>query len=183
MKPILPALAVLCVGTIALAAPPERYLHVRVDSPSSGEKVRVNIPLSLAEKVIPAIHQGPLHDGKVSVGNMDANCVDFPALVNAVKDAPDGEYVTVQDHDEDVRVAKMSGKMVVHVTDRGGDKERVEITIPWEVAQALASANGKEIDVLAAIRALENAGDTTLVTVTDNDETVRVWIDAKNTSE
>lgn len=183
MKPILPALAMLCMGTVALAAPPERYLHVRVDGTSNGEKVRVNIPLSLAEKVIPAIHQGPLHDGKVSIGNMDTNCVDFPALVNAVKDAPDGEYVTVQDRDEDVRVAKIEGKMVVHVTDRGGDKEKVEVTIPWEVAQALSSANGKEIDLLAAIRALEKAGDTTLVTVTDNDETVRVWIDSKNTSE
>ena len=183
MKPIIPVLAVLCMGTIALAATPERYLHVRVDSPGSGEKVRVNIPLSLAEKVIPAINQGPLHDGKVNVRNVDTNGVDFPALVNAVKDAPDGEYVTVQDPDEDVRVAKINGKMVVHVTGRGGNKEKVDVTIPWEVAQALASSNGKEIDVLAAIRALEQAGDQTLVTVTDNNETVRVWIDSKNTSE
>ena len=184
MKKIIPGVAaILFMGTVVMAAPPERYLHVRVDSPSSGEKVRVNIPLSLAEKVIPAIHQGPLHDGKVSLHDVDTNGVDFPALVNAVKDAPDGEYVTVQDPDDDVRVAKMNGKMVVHVTGRSGNKERVEVTIPWEVAQALASANGKEIDVLGAIRALENAGDTTLVTITDNDETVRVWIDSKNTSE
>jgi hypothetical protein len=183
MKPILPALAVLCMGTIALAAPPERYLHVRVDSPSSGEKVRVNVPLSLAEKVIPAINQGQLHDGKVRIDGMDNNGIDFQALINAVKDAPDGEYVTVQDRDEDVRVAKQNGNMVVHVTGRGGDKEKVDVTVPWSVAQALSSPDGKEIDLLGAIRALENAGDTTLVTVTDNDETVRVWIDSKNTSE
>jgi hypothetical protein len=183
MKPILPALAVLCMGTVALAAPPERYLHVRVDSPSSGEKVRVNIPLSLAEKIIPAINQGPLQDGKVRINNMDMNGVDLQALINAVKDAPDGEYVTVQDPNEDVRVAKMNGKMVVHVTDRDGNKEKVEVTIPWSVAQALSSAGSKEIDVLAAIRALEQAGDTTLVTVTDSEETVRVWIDSRNTSD
>lgn len=183
MKKILPALALFSMATIALAAPPERYLHVRVDSPNSGEKVRVNIPLSLAEKIIPAIHQGPLHDGKVSINGGEVNCVDFAALVSAVKDAPDGEYVTVQDRDEDVRVAKMNGKMIVHATDRGGAGEKVEVTIPWEVAQALGASNGKEIDLLGAIRALENAGDTTLVTVTDNEESVRVWIDSKNTAE
>jgi hypothetical protein len=183
MKPILPALAMLCMGTVALAAPAERYLHVRVDDTGSGEKVRVNIPLSLAEKVIPAINQGPLHEGKVSIHDMNTNGVDIKALLNAVKDAPDGEFVTVQERDEDVRVAKVNGKMVVHVIDHDGGKENVEVTIPWEVAQALASTNGRDIDVLAAIRALEQAGDTTLVTVTDHEQTVRVWIDSKNTSE
>lgn len=183
MKPILPAVAVLCMGTMAMAAAPGRYLHVRVDSPSSGEKVRVNIPLSLAEKIIPAINQGPLHDGKVKICDRDTTGVDFHQLFNAVKDAPDGEYVTVQDRDEDVRVAKQDGKMIVHVTGRDGDKEKVEVTIPWQVAQALGSSNDKEFDLLGAIRALENAGDTTLVTVTDGDEAVRVWIDSKNTSD
>jgi hypothetical protein len=183
MKPILPALAVLSMGTIALAAPPERYLHVRVDSPRSGEKVRVNIPLSLAEKIIPAINQGPLQDGKVRINNRNTGGVNLQALINAVKDAPDGEYITVQDPNEDVHVAKMNGKMVVHVTDRGGDKEKVDVTIPWAVAQALSSTSGNQIDVLAAIHALEQAGDTTLVTVAGTDETVRVWIDSSNTAE
>jgi hypothetical protein len=183
MKPILPVLAVLCMGTMALAAPPERYLHVRVDDPNSGEKVRVNIPLSLVEKVIPAINQGELHNGKVSMHDMDMNGVDIRALINAVKDAPDGEFVTVQERDEDVRVAKENGKLLVHVVDHDGEKENVEVSIPWDVAVALASSNGREVDVLAAIRVLEQAGDTTLVTVTDHTQTVRVWIDSKNTSE
>lgn len=182
MKTIFSVLAVLCVGTVALAAPAERYLHVKVDDPVGREHVRVNIPLSLAEKVIPAINQGQLRDGKVELGNFHANGVDLKMLFDAVKSSPDGEFVTVQEPDTDVRVAKSNGKMIVHVIDKEG-KEKVDVTIPWDVAQALASADGRQLNVLAAIQALEKAGDTTLVTVTDNSQTVRVWIDSRNTSD
>lgn len=182
MKTILPVLAVLCFGTAALAAPPERYLHVKVDGQMGREHVRVNVPLSLAEKVIPAINHGQLRDGKVQLGNFHANGVDLTALLDAVKSAPDGEFVTVQEPDTDVRVAKSNGKLVVHVLDKGG-KEKVDVNIPWEVAQALASGGDQQLNVEAAIQALEKAGDTTLVTVTGNDQTVRVWIDSRNSSD
>lgn len=182
MRTILPVLAVICMGTVALAAPPERYLHVKVDDPVGREHVRVNIPLSLAEKVIPAINQGQLRDGKVELGHFHANGVDLKMLFDAVRSAPDGEFVTVQEPDTDVRVAKSNGKMIVHVIDKEG-KEKVDVTIPWEVAEALASAGNQQLNVEAAIQALEKAGDTTLVTVTDNSQTVRVWIDSRNTSD
>ncbi|MHB8754850.1 MAG: hypothetical protein ACYC92_07830 [Candidatus Acidiferrales bacterium] len=182
MKTLLPVLAVLFIGSAVLAAPPERYLHVKVDGQMGREHVRVNVPLSLAEKVIPAINQGQLRDGKVQLGNFHANGVDLTALIDAVKSAPDGEFVIVQEPGTDVRVAKSRGKMVVHVIDEHG-KEKVDVNIPWDVAQALASSGGQQLNVEAAIQALEKAGDTTLVTVTDNDETVRVWIDSRNTSD
>jgi hypothetical protein len=77
-------------------------------------------------------------------------------------------------------VAKLNGTMVVHVVDRD-NREKVDVTVPWAVAEALASAtNDQELDIEAAIDALEKAGDTTLVMVTDNDQTVRVWIDSRN---
>src|SRR6185295_14708483 len=44
----------------------ERWLHVRVvDSNHKGETVRVNVPLEMAEKVLPAINKDRLHNGKV----------------------------------------------------------------------------------------------------------------------
>jgi len=182
MKTILPVLAVLCMGTVAMAAPAERYLHVKVDDQMGHEHVRVNIPLSLAEKVIPAINQGQLRDGKVEIGHFHANGVDLKALLDAVKSAPDGVFVTVQEPGTDVRVAKLNGKMIVHVRDKGG-KERVDVTVPWDVAQALASSGDQQLNVEAAIQALEKTGDTTLVTATDNHQTIRVWIDSRNTSD
>jgi hypothetical protein len=178
---------VVLAGTALWAAPigtsPVRYLHVRVNGGSSHEVVRVNLPLSLAEQVIPAINHGQLRNGKVQIGKLAANDVNLKMILDALKTAPSGEFVTVQENDSDVYVAKEHGQLIVHVKDKQG-KENVDVTIPWEVAQALASeTNDGELNVEAAIKALENAGDVTLVSVTGHDQNVRVWIDSSNTGE
>jgi len=185
MKKALPLLAVLLLAaTITFAAAPERYLHVRVTNPTTHELVRVNVPLSLAEKIIPAINNGDLRDGKVHVGGLEANNVNVRAILEALKTAPEGEFVTAQQNDSDVHVAKEHGQLVVHVIDKNS-KEKVDVTIPWEVAQALiADTTENQLNVEAAIKALENiAGDVNLVSVVGHDETVRVWIDSRSTDE
>jgi ribonuclease HI len=185
MRKALPLLAILLLaGAITFAASPERYLHVRVTNPTTHENVRVNLPLSLAEKIIPAINDGQLRDGKVQVGGLDANNVNVRAILEALKTAPEGEFVTVQQNDSDVHVAKEHGQLVVHVIDKQS-KEKVDVTIPWEVAQALISDTTEDqLNIEAAIRALENiAGDVNLVSVVGHDENVRVWIDSRSTDE
>jgi len=185
----------------------ERWLHVRViDSNHKGETVRVNVPLEMAEKVLPAINKDRLHSGKIRIDNANMDGVDLKALLEAVKTSKDGEYVTVQSDDNDVRVAKQAGYMVVHVTEKGfksskADKEkdksdkadksdksfersRVDVKVPMKVVEALLSAGKDELDVLAALRALSaHGGDTELVSVKSDDSTVRVWLDSKNVSD
>jgi ribonuclease HI len=183
MKKALPLLAVLLAGTLVWAASPERYLHVRITNPTTHELVRVNVPLSLAEKIIPAINHGQLRDGKVQFGGFSADNVNLKAILEALKTAPEGEFVTVQQNDSDVHVAKEHGQLVVHVIDKQS-KEKVDVTIPWDVAQALISdTTENQLNVEAAIRALQNAGDLTLVSVVGHDESVRVWIDSRSTDE
>ena len=58
MKRTFLALVLLVAATGVWAASPDRYLHVRVSNPTTHELVRVNVPLSLAERVIPAINHG-----------------------------------------------------------------------------------------------------------------------------
>jgi len=170
-------------ATALWAASADRYLHVRVSNPTSHELVRVNVPLALAEKVIPAINHGELHDGKIHCGHFTADSVDVRAILDALKTAPEGEFVTVQEPDNDVRVAKEHGQLVVHVIDKKS-KENVDVTVPWEVAQALvANTKGDELDIEAAIKALSNAGDVTLVTVSGQEENVRIWIDSNNSEK
>lgn len=182
-KSTISLVALLLAATVAWTSSPERYLHVRVTNPGTHELVRVNVPLSLAEKVIPAINHGQLRDGKVQIGGFSANDVNVRAILDALKTAPEGEFVTVQDNDSDVRVAKEHGQLVVHVKDKNG-KENVDVTIPWNVAQALISDTSEDqLNVEAAIKALESAGDLTLVTVTDNDESVRIWIDSNSSDK
>src|ERR1700736_1584047 len=59
----------------------ERWLHVRVDNPDSKEEtVRVNVPLELAEKVLPTINRNHLQSGRVKVDQFDCHGVDVRAL-------------------------------------------------------------------------------------------------------
>jgi len=178
----LAALSALSLATaIAMAAPTIRYIHVRVSNPGNHELIRVNVPLELAERVIPAINHGQLRDGKIQIGDFRADNVNIHAVLDALKTAPEGEFVTVQETRSDVRVAKERGQLVVHVIDRNSG-ENVNVTLPWEVAQALVSDTREDqLNVAAAVRALENVGDTTLVRVTSHNENVRVWIDSRNT--
>ncbi len=171
----------LSLTAFALAASTTRYLHARVSNAKSHELVRVNVPLTLAEKVIPAINHGQLRDGKVQIGNFKADNVNIHAILDALKTAPEGNFVTVQETGNDVRVAKERGQLVVHVADKNSG-ENVDVTIPWDVAEALISdTNEDQINVEAAIKALQNVGDTTLVRVSGRDENVHVWIDSRNT--
>jgi hypothetical protein len=191
----LPMIAAVFILTLLLplaswaqAAPSQkqdRWLHVRVESSQpKNETVRVNVPLELAEKVLPAINQDPLRNGKVKIDLAQANGVDLHTLFEAIRSAKDGEFVTVQSNDSDVRVAKQAGYFLVHVHEKGnGKKDQVEIRVPMKVAEALLSAAHDELDILAAVRALSSQGDTELVSVRNNEETVRIWLDSKNLSD
>ena len=198
---------------VAQAQDSNQWLHVRVVSADSGgETVCVNLPLALAEKVLPAINKDQLHNGKIKFdkfNTMDANGVDLHAILDAVRNSKDGEFVTVNGTDQDVRVAKQDGFLLVHVTEKAGrmhhhgkdlkghdeknsaDKEsaeanahavtHVEVKVPMKVVDALFSAGKDELDIVAGLRALSAQGDTELVSVKDEENTVRVWVDSKNT--
>jgi hypothetical protein len=163
----------------------DRWLHVRViSSDSKGESVKVNVPLELAEKVLPAIDHDRLHDGKVRVGNLECNGVDVRALLDAVRTAKDGEFVTVQKRDADISVAKKDGQLLVHVHDRDRPKaQQVEVKVPMKVVEALLSGDKNELDVVAALHALAAQGDMELVSVKDEENTIRVWVDSKSLSD
>lgn len=182
-------LCLLASGVLALvipatAAPAEKYLHVNVDDPVKGEKVSVNVPLSMAAKILPAINNRDLHDGKVLIRNERMNDVDLRAILDAVRTAPDNEFVTVKDNESDVRVAKANGNILIHVIDKKNKEQKVDVTVPIKIVDALvASEKSGELDVAAALRALSDAGDILLVTVQDSSEKVRIWVDSRNTQD
>jgi ABC-type oligopeptide transport system substrate-binding subunit len=163
----------------------DRWLHVRVTNPGSKEEtVRVNVPLELAEKVLPTINKDRLHSGKVRFDDIDCHGVDLRALAEAVRTSKDGEFVTVQNKDSDVRVAKQNGTLFVHVIDKNrAKKSQVEVKVPMRVVDALFSAGKDELDLVAALHALSSQGDTELVSVKDEENTVRVWLDSKNVTD
>jgi hypothetical protein len=178
----------------------DQWIHIRVVSKdNSGETVRVNVPIELAEKVLPVINKENLRNGKVHIDSAHLDDVDFRALLDAIRTSKDGEYVTIQGHENDVRVAKSAGYLYIHVTDKtaanspdskdksakssANHESKVEIKVPMKVVDALFSAGKDELDVVAALRALSNNGDTELVSVKDDENTVRIWIDSKNIAD
>jgi hypothetical protein len=192
MRKGLRSLAVVCLSAAmvagmaapVLAAPAERYLHVKVEDPSKGESVNVNVPLSIAEKILPTVNKGSLHNGHVTINHADLNDVDVRAILDAIRTAPDNEFVTVKEKDQDIRVAKSNGNLIVHVRDTAKGGEKVDVTVPMKVVDALLStAKRNELDVAAALQALSAEGDALLVTVQDATQYVRVWVDSRNTQD
>lgn len=180
----LSAAMVTGMATAVLAAPAERYLHIKVDDPSKGESVNVNVPLSMAEKILPTVNKGSLHNGHVTIGKADLNDVDVRTILDALRTAQDNEFVTVKEKDQEVHVAKSNGNLIVHVRETGKDAQKVDVTVPMKVVDALLStAKENELDVAAALRALSDAGDALLVTVQDATQHVRIWVDSRNTQD
>lgn len=178
--------AILSVGCLLLAGgasadPDRRWVHVAVDGEDE-ERVRINVPLSLVETVLPLIEADDFHHGKIRIEDEDLDREQILAILRAVDQAEDGEYVTVDDGDEHVRVAKQGKMLTVKVEDMSGRaKEQVDIQMPVAVLHALVSGDEDELDVVAAIRALGEHAGGDLVTVNDDDgTTVRIWIDDTN---
>src|SRR5258705_1717486 len=62
----------------------EQWIHVRVESKEDrGETVRVNVPVEMAAKVLPAINKNNLHDGKDRIDSMHNGDVDMPGILDA----------------------------------------------------------------------------------------------------
>lgn len=174
----------------------ERWLHVAVDSRNSadGERVRVNIPISLARSVLTSIQHGPVNHGVVRLENCHMDDVDMRAILKAVKAAQDGEFVTVEAKDTNVRVRKLGGMLLIHVVDKSGKhvrihhgtpagEENVDVRVPIEVADALFSGNADELNVGAALDVLARHEQLELVSVQDAENKVRVWMDTKTTQD
>ena len=159
------------------------WIHVSVDGDDS-ERVRVNVPLQLVETVLPLIDDEGFAHGKIRIEGEDLSHEDIVAILRAVRDADEGEYITVEDGDETVRVSKEDNYIRVHVAEDHGRGENVNVQVPVEVLEALVSGDDDELDVIAAVRALKDHANGDLVTVMDDDGTeVRIWIDDKNTSD
>jgi hypothetical protein len=171
-------LGIALVLAVAPAAAAERWLHVLVvEDEGQGETVRVNLPLSTIESLLPLVKAEGLEGGRLRLTSEQTEGVDLRKAWQALRTAPDGDFVTVDGTDGRVRVSRSGSRLVAHVDDAGSG-EKVRVMVPVAVLDALFSGDGEEVDLVAAVRALGDHADGDLVQVEDGDSRVRIWIDA-----
>jgi hypothetical protein len=168
-------LAVFFIAAPSLAA--DRWFHVRVDEPG-GAEVAVNLPLSLIEMAVSMIPEDFSDQVHVELNQDGFSIQQLHELWQEVKNTGDATFVTVKDGEQTVEVSR-SGNYLIAQTVGGGDTQ-IDVRFPLEVVDALFSSGPDRLDIAAAVRALANYADGDMVTVRDNDTTVRVWVDDSN---
>jgi hypothetical protein len=170
--------------TAAQASASDLWLHVKVHDGKEDSHVTINLPLSMIEKSAALIPSQARGSGKIKVNDKEMDVAELRRMWDEVQNRPDATYVTVDEKDSKVRIAKKGDYLHIIAQDRDGKRghgENVEMKIPLEVVSALLSGRGDEFNVGAAIQALARRGEGELVTVDGDDETVRIWVD--NASE
>lgn len=178
-------IALIAAGVTASAAlagsrsTDDLWLHVKVHDSNEDSRVTINLPLSIIEKAGPMIPKEARTSGRIRFEDEDFTLAELREIWREVQRKPDATFVTVDDRDSKVRIAKRGSTLHVFAVDKGKGrgKEEVEIKIPVAVINALLSGNGEELNIGAAVQALARQGAGELVTVTGDDETVRIWVD------
>lgn len=169
---------ILLAASLATArgaeADSDLWLHVKVHEKEGGARVSINLPVSAVHKMASALPADAHH---VRIKDDDMSAGDLRKIWDAVKNSPDAEFVTIDDKDEHVRVAKRGNYLVIRADEHGDKRSRVDVRVPTRVIEALLSGPGDQLDLGAALQALARHGEGELVTVDDGGDTVRVWVD------
>ena len=170
--------ALLAAGLNAGAArAADLWLHVDVHGDKGGDEAKINLPVSMIHNLAGMIPEETRSHGRVHVKDHDYDVADLRRAWRELQEGPDATYLTVNDPQSKVRIAKRGGYLELRATDRGGKAENVEAKIPLSVMAALLSGSGDQLNVDAALDELARLGEGELLTVTGDQETVRIWVD------
>lgn len=160
----------------------ERWLHVRViEESKGGATVEVNLPIDLVHKAVPLV-EGASAEARLDFAEHGFDGRDLKELLRELTVSPDGEYVKIHDDGDEVRLVRQGRLLLVHVQEQDDRGARVEARLPMPVVEALASGEGDELNIAAALEALAEEQDGELVTIVDDGGAthVRLWIDSSN---
>jgi hypothetical protein len=168
--------------TICLAQASTFWLHVRVQEAGETDSVKVNVPVSLIEMVLPIIEKDQdLKTGTVQFDDHHLTVPQIREIWQEVQAQGNYELASVDSDDTRVRVALEGNDLLVRSTE--GSKTQVMVRVPKQVVDALLSGAGDQFDLGAAVQVLKTMGAQDLVNVTDDETHVRVWIDESSSSE
>jgi hypothetical protein len=171
--------ALLVVPAAAYAETP--WIHVRVEEPEKQSKVAVNLPLSVVEVALEAAPETIESHGNIKFGEKHGmKLEDVRRIWAELAAVGDAELVSVEEKDETVKVWRKGDQVHVRVEKEG--KEEVRVEVPVSLVDALLSGEDDTVNIKAAVAELQKKrGD--IVTVSESDSSVRIWIDEQNAQE
>jgi len=171
------AIVALLAAPVAYGAEETRWVNVHVTENSSNTNVEVHLPLNLVLTVLRNVDVENFHGGHVDLELDEDMDINFPEIMQAIKDAPDGKFVTVTSDEADVNVHKEKGTIYIDVNQKEDEMAKVQVTVPVEMMDALSFGEENTLDVAALLEAFDNLPNGELVKVTSNEANVRVWIE------
>jgi hypothetical protein len=173
--------ALITLFAFSAQAASKEWLHIHIDeTKNDAEKVRINIPISLIEVMVPLIEEEAIKDGQININDREISTKELKKLWAAVKEEGDAEFVTVEKRGENVRIFTQGNFLNVQSTkDTEG---KVNIKIPLAIVDAMLSGPDNQLNLAAAVKALKDSGVRELITVESDDSKVLVWIDDRNTA-
>jgi hypothetical protein len=171
MVKLLAALAAVPVCCMALVVGTGVLVVDVQESGPRGHRIIVPVPLLVAQaaaRFVPAAHK-PL-----DVPQLKAHFREAERFAQALSDAPDGEYVRVEEREQTVAITKVRGTLQVRVHGRD---EEVAVDVPLamvgELLRRCQSGSCAPADLVAALR---EARLTNLADVRSRDAHVRVAV-------
>ena len=147
-------------------------VDVREGGPD-GHRIVVPVPLVFAQAAV-ALAPMAAPDKAMRLPEEAAEHMELAReVVEALAAAPDGEFVRVEERDEQVVITKEGRTLKVRVT---GKRESVTVNVPLHLALAALPGRDGRIRTTALAAALSGVRFTDLVDVKDGKDHVRVWV-------
>ena len=163
------AIGVPAVATATVAATGVAFIDVR-EGGRDGHRIVLPVPLLLAETAASFVPQRELD---LDLGEAATHLPAVRGVLQALAESPDGEYVRVEEKDEQVLIEKVGDTLRVRV--HGRDGEDVTVNVPLRAVSEIIDREGR-ISPARAVRLLRHARFSTLVEVRHGDEHVKITV-------
>jgi hypothetical protein len=152
------------------------WLHVEVkESKDDPETVKVNLPFSMVDVALKIAQDKKFNGGKFRLQSTELSVPDLKKIWTEFKKAGNADFVTVEKKTESVKIAREGNYLLIKVSEK--NQQKVDLRVPVDVVDALLAAPSDELDIKAALVAMQQKGIGEILSVTDKDTKVRIWVD------
>ncbi len=163
------AIAIPAATTATVAATGVAWIDVKEGGPE-GHRFVVPVPLVLAEIAASFVPEKELD---LKLGEEAREYLrSAPAVLKALAEAPDGEYVRVDEGEQQVLIEKRGDTLRVSVHGRNED---VQVNVPLAAVSEIIGEDGR-LSPRRAVRLLRHARFSTLVDVRDGNDHVKITV-------